>query len=153
MSFKIHLLVISIIILTFYFITQIFMTHKLEPQSNTPSLIKGSPYTITIERASWGANCHIAPTDKNNNSYLQSDDVNKKTKENNVIKSVAQLCNGKAKCDILINPNTLGEDPFPACMYKILQVEYRCFSVDRLRKKEATEGVLAIDCDKHFSVP
>lgn len=136
-----------------YFITQIFMTHKLEPQIATPSLIKSSPYTITIERASWGANCHIALTDKNNNSYLKSDDANNVVKENNVIEAVSQLCNGKAKCDILISPNTLGADPFPACMYKILQVEYRCFTVDRLRKIQATEGVLVIDCDKQFSTP
>ncbi len=130
------------------------MSHKLAPHPETPSLIKASPYKITIERASWGMNCQTAkPTDQNNPTYLESDDTRHKIKENNVLDNVSTLCNGLSQCDVLINPNVLGEDPIPTCMHKILQVEYRCFSVDRLRKISAKEDVLSIDCDKQLSIP
>ena len=67
--------------------------------------------------------------------------------------SISNLCNGKNKCDILIDSNALGGDPLPTCGYKILEIEYRCFTIDRIRKASANDGVLTIDCDKQFSTP
>lgn len=120
-----------------YVIMQILMMPKQEHESTTKSLVENSPYAIKIEHAHWGLNCH---TSENKNV-------------DNVLNRVSQICNGQSKCDILINTNMLGEDPVPNCGYKILQVEYRCFSVDRLHSIKAKEGGLSIDCDKQFSNP
>lgn len=147
MSFKIHLLVISVIIIMIYFITNIFMANKAAEVATIAPPVERSPYTITIERASWGENCNSI-IDKN-----KSDDAVSTVRDNNVIYKVSRLCNGKPNCDISINSSSLGDDPMPGCLYKVLQVEYRCFSVDRLRKESASEGTININCDKQVSHP
>ena len=131
-----------------------FMLEKPQPvQTSQPLVI--SPYTITISRASWGLNCRVDSENESNNDLDTSfGDVNAgKIKDNNVFSSISQLCNKKSRCDIVIDPRVLGEDPLPTCMYKELQIEYRCFSVDRLRKLKATEGIAIIDCDKQLGNP
>jgi hypothetical protein len=116
--------------------------------------VSNSPYTISIEQASWGANCQSPFSSSNNNDDNSYEKTNQlKSRENNVLYNVSQLCNAKSKCNIPINQNFLGQDPLPSCGYKTLLVEYRCFSVDRLRKLEEREGIMSIDCDKQFSSP
>ncbi len=150
MNFKIHLLIISILIIASFGIIQLIMGHKEEQQQITAAAV-ASPYTINIERASWGLNCLAYTKNKNTDNYMQPDPANTKLKENNVLSAVSRLCNVKSKCDIPIDPNVLGEDPAPSCGYKVLQVEYRCFNIDRLRSEKASEGVISIDCDKNLS--
>ena len=136
-----------------YIITQVLMAKKPEPPVALP-LVEKSPYSIAIENASWGLNCRIPSSDKNkSDSYLQSDDNKMTVKENNVLYTVSNMCNGKSSCEILIDPIVLGGDPLATCGYKILEIEYRCFTIDRLRKTTGTDGALIIDCDKQFSTP
>lgn len=148
MSFKIHLLIVAVIIIGMYAITQFFIAKPgASPVIHAASL---SPYIISIERASWGANCQ-SPFSENNGSDNSSKSSNQlKNMDNNVLYNVSQLCNAKSKCDIPIDQNFLGQDPLPSCGYKKLSVEYRCFSVDRLHKQEEREGIMRIDCDKQF---
>ena len=73
-----------------------------------------------------------------------------KIKEDNVRSAVSNLCNGKAVCDIPLDTATLGDDPLPICGSKILQIEYRCFSIDKLRIAKAATGAISIDCDKQL---
>lgn len=127
------------------------MATKQESQQVHPLPVIGSKYTIMIERASWGLNCRTSTDKSVGGNYVQSNNNDTEIKENNVLYRVSQLCNGKSKCDILIDPAVLGNDPFPNCGYKALQVEYRCFSIDRLRNSTVSGGILTIDCDKEFS--
>jgi hypothetical protein len=120
-----------------YVIMNILTTPKQGNPLGTESLIENSSYKIKIEHANWGLNCHNS-TNKN---------------EDNVLDRVSQICNGRSKCAIAINTSTLGEDPVLGCGYKILKVDYRCFTVDRLNSIKAKEGALLIDCDKQFSNP
>ena len=122
-------------------------------QTVTTTLSPRSSYSITVERASWGLNCNSVYNDKYNSPSKSEEANSNVTKEDNVLYKVSILCNGKSKCDIPINTDVLGADPFPGCGYKNLQIEYRCFSVDRLRKGKAAEGFLIIDCDKELGNP
>lgn len=130
---------------------QLLMMPKHERQTTT-SLIEKSPYAITIESASWGINCRTYTTDTSEKDpYLQQTSNEPKLKENNVLFKLSQLCNGRVKCDISLESGVLGSDPSPDCGYKRLQVEYRCFTVDHLRKIDSAENTVTIDCDKQFS--
>ena len=151
MHFKAHLLIVSIIIVMIYGIIHIFMMNKSEPAA-TAILKERSPYNITVERASWGLNCNSPYNDKYN-SNTQSEESRSVVKEDNVLYKVSIYCNGKPKCDIPISSDALGGDPAPSCGYKNLQIEYRCFSVDKLRKAKAIEGFLSIDCDRELGNP
>ncbi len=159
MPLRTHLLIISVIITVLYVITQVFMATEKQPvvvSSEQSAPI--SAYNLTISSASWGLNCKALYTNrinsKNsaNNNFDEESDEREKIKDNNVLYIVSQLCNGKPKCEIPIDPSVLGEDPFPSCGYKELQVEYRCFSVDKLRRMKATDGILTIDCDKQVKL-
>ena len=66
--------------------------------------------------------------------------------DDNVLTAVSNICNGKEKCDILIDPTVLGEDPLPSCMSEMLQIEYRCFSFDRIWVAKSQAGTLSINC-------
>ncbi len=151
MHFKAHLIIVSIIIIMIYGIIHLFMLNKAEPVT-IASLIERSPYNITVERASWGLNCN-SPYNEKYVYNSQPEEVRNVVKEDNVLYKVSLYCNGKSKCDIPISVDALGEDPAPTCGYKSLQIEYRCFSVDKLRKAKAFEGVLSIDCDRELGTP
>lgn len=157
MLFKIHLLIVSVIIIVIYIVMQVISVPKQQPQIQPiTETIKISPYNIIISHASWGLNCLDSSLDRNaetEGSYTQPSKSNSKIKDDNVISKVSQLCNGKPKCAIALNPSALGEDPLPTCGYKKLQIEYRCFSIDRIRKIEANEAVLTINCDAQFDNP
>lgn len=161
MTLKTHLFIVSAIIIVLYFITQVLVTTEEKAITKAPieqpKVI--SAYNITISRASWGLNCKPFSATKTYNKNPAASNIDEelndsgKIKNNNVIYSVSKLCNGKPKCDILIDPTVLGEDPFPSCAYKELQVEYRCFSIDYLRKAKTMDGILTIDCDKQVKLP
>jgi len=145
MSFKFHLLIVSIIIIALFGIIKLMVNKSQQPQQVV--VVETSPYKISIERADWGANCKNIVANKRTDNYLQPSDPRKST-ENNVLEPVKNICNDKPACDIPISGDALGGDPLPECGYKILQVEYRCFAIDRLRISKASEGSIVIDCDK-----
>lgn len=145
MPFKIHLLVISGIIIMVFIISKVLVSNKVETEQSAITVVKKSPYTITIENASWGMNClHFPQPEHDDTKSGNTIDL----KENNVIYPISRLCNGNPKCDIAVDSNFLGE-PMVACP-KALEVEYRCFNVDRLRKAKASDGIITIDCDKQL---
>lgn len=130
------------------------------PITGNRQIVEISPYTITVSSASWGLNClQLYNKKTGNNSYgntqqnykyeESSSGVNlDKIKDNNVIYNVSKLCNGKARCEIPINTDALGEDPLPNCVPKKLLIEYRCFAIDRMRTASSEYDSLIIDCDK-----
>ena len=142
MSFKIHLLIISIIILIIYFVSQFLLQPKVSEVTIQAAPV--SKYFLSIVDATWGANCRKYTTGTNASNI----DNKPLVKENNVLLAVSNLCNNKPNCTIPINIETLGADPLPSCGYKTLQVNYRCFLTDKLNSVEASQGVLTIDCDK-----
>ncbi|MEQ1705600.1 MAG: hypothetical protein ABL867_06450, partial [Rickettsiales bacterium] len=139
MPFKIHLLVISGIIIMVFIISKVLIANKIETeQSALTTIVKKSPYSITIENASWGMNCQNFPQPERDDSQGGN---TISIKENNVIYPISRLCNGNPRCDIAVDSNFLGE-PMVSCP-KTLEVEYRCFNIDRLRKSKATDGILS----------
>jgi hypothetical protein len=160
MNLKIHLVIIAMIVVIIYVVRSF-----LEAQQHSPAaiIIKGeavSAYSISIVHASWGLNCvsmfkymnQQAGTSENNDLYAQNSYIDlSKIKEDNVLVAVSNLCNGKSSCDIGINTNALGDDPLPSCGSKVLQVDYRCFEVDKLRGARVPFGSMTIDCDKQMA--
>jgi len=158
MNFKTHLIIVSVIIITLYFARSLFMAES----SNAPQTIEKSaarsPYFINIVRASWGLNC--IESLKYMNEYSEGREAGynagnsidfSKVKENNVLTAVSNICNDKSSCVFPIDISALGEDPLPSCGNKVLQVDYRCFSVDKLRSaNEISGGNLSVDCDKQL---
>lgn len=153
MSFKIHLIIVSFIIATLYVVRVFFLEQPAQPV-NTTKVATASPYHLSVVHASWGFNCKVFMPSKQYplvNNYSQQYDIDtSKINEDNVLSAVSNICNGKSSCVINLDTNTLGEDPLPSCGNKILQVDYRCFSVDKLRTARAAVGQINIDCDKEI---
>lgn len=143
MSFKIHLIVVSFIIVVVYVSWQLISKTPVQ----APVVPAASKYSISVIHASWGLNCVIHKSDNGNEGYI-SDTSQRKLQTDNVLVEVSQLCNGKLKCDIPIKAATLGADPAPECNGKALEVEYRCFSYDRPWIARGTSGKLGINCDR-----
>jgi hypothetical protein len=149
MNFKIHILVILVIVAVL-FVARSFVTYA----PSTPQVIVQAPaesaYSISIAHASWGLNCPVSPRGVGGQNGMYETVDYSKIKEDNVLSVVSNLCNGNSKCDVAVNINPLGDDPLPSCGSKILQIDYRCFSVDKLRTAVASSGVVSIDCDKQL---
>lgn len=128
-----------------YIITHIISSNKIESVQSALPVVNTSPYAITVENADWGLNCKTIQQDNDNLKPDNAIDI----KENNVIYPVSRLCNGNSKCDIEVSSNFLGE-PMSGCA-KILEVDYRCFNIDRIRTAKASGGVMSIDCDKQLT--
>ncbi len=148
MNFKIHLVILSVILAASYFAYTILNAPPPPVAVQTAAPI--SPYYITVIRASWGLNCLEKANNYSENTSPQPyADNSTPIKEDNVLLRVSAICNGKPTCQIPLNSNALGADPMPNCS-KTLQVDYRCFAVDRLRIGKADSGVLGIDCETPF---
>ncbi|MFW0776991.1 MAG: hypothetical protein ACN2B6_04655 [Rickettsiales bacterium] len=133
MSFKAHLLVIAAIVIVISLIWQASQT----PSDKQVVTIDNNPYKISIVHASWGLNC------------IQRYRTPPKTlRDDNVIEAVTSLCDGKSECTIPVNTETLGKDPAIRCSDKLLKVEYRCFSYDRIREISAISRKLQIECNE-----
>jgi hypothetical protein len=154
MSFKIHLIIVSVIIIAVYFAWQ------LTSRTNTPqpAVIEqetASPYSITVIHASWGLNCrnsYVArTTPQKDDPFAYKPGTESKLEEDNVLSIVSKLCDGKLKCTIPISPQALGGDPMPECGDKSLDVEYRCFSFDRPWLVQSSFKSLDIDCSSAAS--
>lgn len=102
-------------------------------------------YKINVYRATWGKNCDGRR--KRNAVPMPGIDKTHKVKENNILKTMQELCDGKLECNVNADSTTLKLDPAPSCR-KYLTVFYRCFSYDHPRYESVYEGrELAINCD------
>jgi hypothetical protein len=142
MSFKLHLIIVSVIIVLVYLAGKIFLTVPLP--ATTPMSTKKSPFSIAITHATWGLNCRYRLTEGMEND----DGFVKDIRVDNALKKVSELCNDKPSCTIAINENTLGRDPYPGCFEKELDIEYRCYSFDRPWRVRGNSGTISIDCTK-----
>jgi hypothetical protein len=150
MSFKVHLVIVSCIILAVYFAWQILNANTPAPAATENS---NSTYSITIAHASWGLNCQYNGTSRTpatesdgfaNSGTSQTNPL----REDNILAKIAELCNGKLKCTIPNTSEALGADPAPACLDKEINVEYRCFSYDRPWTIKSAAPAVDINCDK-----
>lgn len=155
MNLKIHLLIIVIIITALYF-AKSFLDSLPKTAPETAKLEEVSKYHISIVRASWGLNClemarYIRQDNEKNDIYSQKPKIDlSRIVENNVFAEVSNICTDKPSCTISNNTSMLGEDPMPVCGNKYIQVEYRCFDIDKLRGARTNSETLTIDCDKEF---
>lgn len=149
MTFKIHLIIVSFIIVIVYVTWQLMSSHVRT--ASTPTQTE-SQYSISIIHASWGLNCKNINTDNNATSYEGYAATGTTTKDmlraDNALAKVSELCNGKLQCSITVKADAIGFDPAPTCQDKLLEVDYRCFSYDRPWNIKASNGALNIDCDK-----
>ncbi len=138
MSPKMHIFIVAGIIFVMFLVWQVISLQ------GTPVAKGPSPYAIEINQASYGANCpRQQPTDSFQSPTMAP------SLENNVLKYMSDLCNGKPSCAVLVGPSAFG-DPVPGCLTKELRVEYRCFSVDRpWRKSSKDSNTLEINCDEN----
>ena len=148
MSFKIHLLFISVIIVVVYLAWQ----YLNQPPASPQAVQFTQKQQLIISHASWGLNCpHNAATNGNSPSGANDAYARKETKntlhEDNVLAPIAKLCNGQFSCDISIDNSTLGDDPASDCNPKSFDIEYRCFSYDVPRTATTMSKALTIDCN------
>jgi len=148
MPFKLHLIIISCIIVAVLLAWQFLHNTSSGLSDNAPAK---SAYSLSVTHASWGLNCRniainndAAPHD----AFVSKGEANNKLHEDNVLGTVARLCNGNMKCDIMVDEATLGADPSPDCGNKVLEVEYRCFSYDRPWNVKTATGTLSLHCEQ-----
>ena len=156
MAFKLHLMIVSFIIVTVYLVWMV-MTPAEVPVPVAPVLgkmdTKIAPYTVAIIHASWGMNCPnvLINTDAQttHDPYVNTRNkgpVNNKLRDDNVFAAVSLFCNSKEKCEIAVGDPVLGDDPAPDCTNKVLEIQYRCYSYDRPWTVRAATGSLTLDC-------
>ena len=144
MSFKIHLIIVSVIIVIVYLTWQLM---SVPPAPVVPAAKpKTSTYSISIAHATWGRECAIESNGASD-AFRGAASTNP-LREDNVLVRVNELCSGRVICEIPLNSAALGEDPAPDCLSKTLEVEYRCFSYDRPWTVTASSGKLVINCDR-----
>jgi hypothetical protein len=132
MTFKNHLIAIAVISVVVLVAWNVFQRAK--PAEQPVAATNTSPYQIIIVRASWGLNC----TER----FGSSDKIH----ENNIHEAIANLCNGQINCSVAISDVVKFFNPLPQCTDKQLEVDYRCFSFDRLRSAKTSSGQLQITC-------
>lgn len=145
MSFKVHLLIVSLIIVAVSLMWEVMGQSTPQPQE-----IPVVPRVISITHASWGLNCKniaIIQEGTPQDAFGNPQTVNTKLKEDNVFGPVSLECNGKTECEIQADGSTLGDDPAPECTPKMLEIEYRCFSYDRPWRVKASSGPLKLKCE------
>lgn len=144
MQLKHHLIVITLIILSVFSVWQVMIEPPPAPVTPPTSVTTVKAKVIDIVRASWGMECNtlldeITNTDTYISAYggLIPDnpaEAREKLKENNVLDIVKAKCNGKVECEITNSIEYMETDLAPFCYEKLLEIEYRCFSFDKLRK-------------------
>lgn len=148
MSFKIHLLIVCLIILTVYAVWQ-WTGSTSAPVASPPAQVKESNRWISVIHASWGLNCRgVANSFGSSYDPYKAESAPGKLRVDNVLVAVSNLCNGQEECTIPVTADALDGDPAPACADKQLTVEYRCFSYDRPWTVHATNKSLSIDCSR-----
>lgn len=123
----------------------------------TESSIPASNRSIDISSATWGLNCNpyilsakqaqsSAPLNKDATGQIIPGKPLKPVAPNNVLERVKTLCEGKPTCDLFASIDILGLDPIEGC-FKQLDVQYRCFTSDRLKITQTNQGeLLKLNC-------
>ena len=102
---------------------------------------------IKIAEATWGMNCDGKPV-LSRFGTRQSHGEFYKVQRNNVLGKVKELCQHKKVCKVKATTKFLGFESAENCP-KYLTVNYRCFSYDRLREKNISQGgYLEVNCQK-----
>lgn len=148
MSFKIHLLIVSVIILVVYLVWGI---SRSTPDTGSSIADTKPTYVISVTHASWGLNCpDIAGNDDIlDKAYVKKSDLaNKRPYQDNALAIVSDYCNSKTDCDIPLSGELFKGMAPKQCSEKKLAVEYRCFTYDRPWRAEASniDGMLSITC-------
>ncbi len=143
---KFHLIAITSIvaIITVMF----YVSGALDKPAPPPAPVEqiGDRY-IQISKAHWGRNCNKFLEGQNRQLERQGRPPRYElVRDNNALRVVSSLCNGKRTCELEATADALGIDPIPSCT-KMLEVEYRCFAFDRPWFKDVMEPEsLTIDC-------
>lgn len=153
MSLKVHLFIVTLIILSVFMAWRWMQSHDLTAAHDNAPM-----HTVEIVRASWGLNCGEAsaarPGDAVPAGPFSRENAPPALRENNILQVISALCNGKPECAIRNSPDALGGDFAPECTDKEITVEYRCFSYDRpwlLRIVPRATGV--IHCQDAAAAP
>ncbi len=145
MNFKIHLIIVVLLIGAVFTGWQ-YMLHRQQLSESAQSQ-PASDWFIRIYRANYGLNCNDASSATASSEYADSRNNLRPIREDNALKEISNLCNGRAACALMVTNELFALDPAPGCRDKTLEVEYRCFSYDKPRKVSAKYNArLAIDC-------
>ena len=138
MNLKLHLAAISIIVLLL--VAVYIFSNRGTGEGNTP-------IALEVVNASYGLNCLAQqPAQGSEPNAIYKDESTPAVRKNNVLVAVSRLCNGQPTCQFEVNESNLGSNPNPTC-YKELEVDYRCFSYDRLRSAETAENnIISLSC-------
>lgn len=152
MAFKIHLIIISVVIVIIYLGWRVHVNSVVAPEAQT---ITKTSYNISVIHASWGLNCPVYAGEASNTldqAYVQgkSNANANKPSADNVLKQVSELCNGKEKCDITASADVFGDILPKDCTERQLDVEYRCHAFDRPWRDQSSSGNLEIDCTQKY---
>lgn len=145
MPFKIHLVIVSIIIVI---VTLIWSLMQTAPSPSSTAEAKGIVRKIAVTHASYALNCRGVAVSNEAVPQTAANHRTGKLAEDNVLAAVGELCNGKTECEVSVNSAELGEDPAPDCTPKTLEVEYRCFSYDRPWQVKTSGGSVKLLCGK-----
>lgn len=144
MNIKTHIAFIALIILVVFLIWKMV---QVAPEEKPPLVISG--YAIEVVRASYGLECNSSLKYRPStvtDPYAGQDNTRNLIRENNVLTPISSRCNGQVRCNVKAEPLDFGKD-IANCAGATLQVEYRCFMLDRLRRSIASSGeMVVIDC-------
>ena len=149
MSFKVHLIIVSCIIVAVLLVWQFMPAPITKPSENASINVPVAPtYSLAITHASWGLTCsgNSINSDDTRTSFLSKSNVKNALREDNILEAVSRLCNGKPNCDISTDESMLGTDPAPGCNNKIIEIEYRCFSYDRPWNVKSFAASVSLNC-------
>jgi hypothetical protein len=147
MSFKTHLLIVSVIILAVYLAWSVT---RSKPAAPTEQAVVKTAYNIAVTHASWGLNCprYSESTSTLDKAYVKKTDAHPQyMKKDNALEIVSELCNGKLKCTVPVSDETFPDMAPEDCGEKKLEVEYRCYAFDRPWFARATGGMLTLTCE------
>lgn len=151
MESKNHILLVVMVGLIIMLLWQ-FVPKQEAPVVDDPVESIDTGHYIRIHSASWGLNCIAPSTSSADDALLAKDDKVLKLRRDNVLGLVSKKCNGKETCEVMNSPATFDasdeKNPNKNCE-KILEIEYRCFTFDRLWKKTSGHReAVKIECAK-----
>lgn len=137
-NLKFHLIAMSIIIGVIslvFFMIQRFQTPDL-PVEEQPDIV-ASDRVIFVSKASFGLNCNEVYERFKEREHTMGVPIPNgmvESKPNNALLAITELCNGKKYCSFTATDSKFGLEPMSNCIRE-LEVEYRCFSYDRVWKE------------------
>lgn len=115
------------------------------PQAAAPQETHNNLYYPRFTEAHWGHNCNGMPV--MNLLGVPDQGRHYAVKKNNALQAFKDACGQQSLCRVALTPRAMRFDPAPNCK-KALELTYRCFSFDALRRlslpADAQEAV--IDC-------